>query len=153
MCGCGKVRVPAFLQKQKQQMMAAEKKGAVKYFEDGKQRPASTANPTIETNLKSKNTWWPGTEFTSQGYSDFQETLLDPQGKPIETVEHGMINPDTTLEVDPKNFKTLKKQRRGGDVSIYGRRNYSADTPSFFNFGGLTNKTNINNNWLNKYKS
>lgn len=47
----------------------------------------------------------------------------------------------------------LNKKRRGGDVSIYGRRNYKADTPSFFNFGGATNNRMNINNWLNKYKS
>lgn len=97
------------LQKQKQQMLQAEKKGNFDYYEDGKKVPVTEANPTIQTNLKSKNTWWPGTEFTSQGYTPFEEEL-QKNGKTIESVQHGIINPDTSLQADLKNFKTLTEQ-------------------------------------------
>jgi hypothetical protein len=141
------------IQKQKQQLLQREKKGNFEFFEDNKKLPVSKLNPTIETNLKSKNVWWPGTEFTSQGYTDFEEQLVDNKGNVLEKVKHGVINPDTSLEFDEKNFKKLNQKKGGGDVSIYGRRNYKADTPTFFAFGGLTNGMNLNNNWLKKYKS
>lgn len=97
------------LQRQKQQMLNAEKKGNFEYFEDGKKVPVAQANPTIQTNLQSKNTWWPGTEFTSQGYTDFEEEL-QKNGKTVESVQHGIISPDSSLEANLKNFKTLNAQ-------------------------------------------
>ena len=103
------------IQKQKQQMLQAEKKGNFEYYEDGKKMPVSVANPTIETNLKSKNTWWPGTEFTSQGYSPFEEELYE-DGKLVESVKHGLITPDSSLQPDLKNFKTVAKQKYGGEA-------------------------------------
>lgn len=99
------------LMKQKQQIVEAEKKGKTEYFEDGKKVSATKLNPTIETNLKSKNTWWPGTEFTSQGYADFEEELVDSKGKVIEKIEHGTVTPETKFEASLKNFKKVPKKQ------------------------------------------
>lgn len=100
------------LKRQKQQILAAEKKGNFEFFEDDVKLPASKLNPTIETNLKSKNTWWPGTEFTSQGYTDFEEELVDSKGKVIEKIKHGTITPYTKLQPSVQNFKSLKTQKK-----------------------------------------
>jgi hypothetical protein len=99
------------IKRQKQQMLEAEKKGNFQFFEDDVKLPVSKLNPTIESNLKSKNTWWPGTEFTSQGYTDFEEELVDNKGKVIEKVKHGIITPNTKLQPNAENFKTLKNQK------------------------------------------
>jgi len=99
------------LQRQKQQIVEAEKKGSLKLFEDDVKIPASKLNPTIESNLKSKNTWWPGTEFTSQGYTDFEEKLVDKKGNVIEKIERGTITPTTNLQPNLENFKSLKKEK------------------------------------------
>ncbi len=115
-----------------------------------------------------------------QQSSNQQQLNVDGNGKPIIPNQQGMTwnyNPNIEAQqiqsptvapsygpnsgvsaANPANGMamyggSLNKKRKGGDVSIYGRRNYKADTPSFFNFGGATNnKMNINN-WLNKYKS
>lgn len=99
------------LMKQKQQIIEAEKQGKTQYFEDEKIVPASKMNPTIETNLKSKNVWWPGTEFTSQGYTEDEESLVDSKGNVIETIQHGIITPETKFESDIKNFKKANVEK------------------------------------------
>lgn len=45
--------------------------------------PLSELNPTDVANLKTKNPWWPGKEFTSQGFTEHIDVATSPTGKTL----------------------------------------------------------------------
>ena len=77
--------------------------------------------------------------------------FVPPSGAKIETWSDGksyIIDPKSGDAVEVGQFAKQGNRflRRGGDVAIYGRRNYTADTPSFYKSGGSTGS------WLKKYQ-
>lgn len=116
--------------------------------------PVSEFNATDVTNAKSKNPWWPGTEFTAQEFAEYEEKVLDPKGKVIKEKNFGVLPSTETydkdrINVDKKDIpvnivKSIAKQKSGGWLSKYEK----AENGIEGTMGGLTDKGfNYNGAW------
>ena len=132
---------------QKKSIETALKKGLISL-----DVPISELNPTDVTNAKSKNPWWPGTEFTSQGFTEHVEQILDSKGKVIkeqnlgilpstETYDKFRLKPDSVVKTKSGPLKTNKN---GGWLDKYEK----AENGIEGTMGGLTDKGfNYNGAW------
>lgn len=77
--------------------LADVKKNTVEAVNKGKikmNKPVSEFNPTDVTNDKTKNRWWPGTEFTAQTFPTHHESIVDKQGKVLKEKTYGITAPN-----------------------------------------------------------
>lgn len=68
------------------QELSAQKREIGQKMQQGKMTmniPFEEFNPTDVANLKTKNPWWPGVEFTSQGFAPHEEVQYDAKGNVI----------------------------------------------------------------------
>lgn len=109
--------------------------------------PISEFNATDVTNAKSKNPWWPGTEFTSQEFADYVEKVKDSSGKVIKEKNYGVLPSTETydknrLNVDKKDIpinivKSIAKQKNGGWLDRYDEGGeYLGTTNKGFDYNG-----------------